>query len=53
MTGALVAVGRGLLTVSQLRDLLEAKDNLAYPQNLVAPAHGLFLTQVAYRESGQ
>ncbi|XP_004069217.1 tRNA pseudouridine synthase-like 1 [Oryzias latipes] len=51
MTGALVAVGRGLLTVSQLRDLLEAKDNLAYPQNLVAPAHGLFLTQVAYRES--
>ncbi|XP_024125212.1 tRNA pseudouridine synthase-like 1 isoform X5 [Oryzias melastigma] len=51
MTGALVAVGRGLLTVSQLRALLEAKDSLAYPKNLVAPPHGLFLTRVAYRES--
>ncbi|CAG5982841.1 unnamed protein product [Menidia menidia] len=51
MVGALVAVGRGRLSVSQLRDLLEARDTMAYPQGLVAPAHGLFLTRVDYKES--
>ncbi|XP_072238619.1 tRNA pseudouridine synthase-like 1 isoform X2 [Leuresthes tenuis] len=51
MTGALVAVGQGVLSVSQLREVLEARDSRAYPQGLVAPAHGLFLTRVDYRES--
>lgn len=52
MTGALVAVGRGRLSVPQLKELLEARDSLAYPQGLVAPAHGLFLTRVDYRQTG-
>uniref|UniRef100_A0A8C5HTP0 tRNA pseudouridine synthase n=1 Tax=Gouania willdenowi TaxID=441366 RepID=A0A8C5HTP0_GOUWI len=51
MAGALVAVGEGLLSVQQLREILEARDTLAYPQGLAAPAHGLFLTRVDYRES--
>lgn len=51
MTGALVAVGRGRLSVAQLKDILEARDSLAYPQGLAAPAHGLFLTRVDYREA--
>ncbi|XP_068576251.1 tRNA pseudouridine synthase-like 1 [Cebidichthys violaceus] len=50
MTGALVAVGRGQLSVPQLQDILEARDSLAYPQGLAAPAHGLFLTRVNYSE---
>ncbi|KTF77279.1 hypothetical protein cypCar_00035229, partial [Cyprinus carpio] len=44
MTGALVAVG-------QIQKLLEAQDSLALPQNLMAPAHGLFLTHVQYRDT--
>uniref|UniRef100_A0A1A8ETK5 tRNA pseudouridine synthase n=1 Tax=Nothobranchius korthausae TaxID=1143690 RepID=A0A1A8ETK5_9TELE len=51
MTGALVAVGQGRLSLSQLKDLMEARDSLAYPQGLAAPAHGLFLTRVGYKES--
>lgn len=51
MTGALVAVGQGRLSVPQLREILEARDSLAYPQGLAAPAHGLFLTRVDYRET--
>ncbi|XP_034389322.1 tRNA pseudouridine synthase-like 1 isoform X2 [Cyclopterus lumpus] len=51
MTGALVAVGRGQLSVGQLQELLEARDSLAYPQGLAAPAHGLFLTRVDYADS--
>ncbi|XP_067100052.1 tRNA pseudouridine synthase-like 1 [Osmerus mordax] len=50
MTGALVAVGQGKLSVSQLEKLLEAQDSLAYPQNLTAPPQGLFLTQVEYQQ---
>ncbi|XP_029907333.1 tRNA pseudouridine synthase-like 1 isoform X2 [Myripristis murdjan] len=50
MTGALVAVGQGRLSVPQLKELLEARDSLAYPQNLAAPAYGLFLSRVDYRE---
>ncbi|KAK2914847.1 hypothetical protein Q8A73_005441 [Channa argus] len=51
MTGALVAVGRGELSMPQLKDILEARDSLAYPQGLTAPAQGLFLTHVDYREA--
>ncbi|XP_061076341.1 tRNA pseudouridine synthase-like 1 isoform X2 [Conger conger] len=51
MTGALVAVGQGRLSVSQLQELLEARDSLAYPQNTCAPPTGLFLTSVEYDES--
>lgn len=52
MTGALVAVGRGKLSVSDFQALLEAKDSRAYPQNITAPPDGLFLTNVEYRQSG-
>uniref|UniRef100_A0A672M0L4 tRNA pseudouridine synthase n=1 Tax=Sinocyclocheilus grahami TaxID=75366 RepID=A0A672M0L4_SINGR len=51
MTGALVAVGQGRLSVSQIQELLETPDSLAFPQNLTAPAHGLFLTDVQYRDT--
>lgn len=53
MTGALVAVGRGRLSVPQLKEILESRDSLAYPQGLAAPAHGLFLTRVDYRDTGE
>lgn len=53
MTGALVAVGQGRLSVLQLKEILDARDSLAFPQGLAAPAHGLFLTRVYYRESGE
>lgn len=53
MTGALVAVGRGRLLVPQLKEILEARDSLAYPEGLAAPAHGLFLTRVDYRDTGE
>lgn len=52
MTGALLAVGQGRLSVSQIQELLEARDSLAFPNNLTAPAHGLFLTNVQYRDAG-
>ncbi|CAF94488.1 unnamed protein product, partial [Tetraodon nigroviridis] len=52
MTGALVAVGQGRLSVAQLKEVLEARDSLAYPQGLTAPAHGLFLTRVDYTQTG-
>nr|XP_019942207.1 PREDICTED: tRNA pseudouridine synthase-like 1 isoform X1 [Paralichthys olivaceus]XP_019942208.1 PREDICTED: tRNA pseudouridine synthase-like 1 isoform X1 [Paralichthys olivaceus]XP_019942209.1 PREDICTED: tRNA pseudouridine synthase-like 1 isoform X1 [Paralichthys olivaceus] len=51
MSGALVAVGQGKLSVPQLKDILEAQDSLAFPQGLTAPAHGLFLTRVDYRDA--
>ncbi|KAL7408020.1 hypothetical protein ABVT39_016932 [Epinephelus coioides] len=51
MTGAVVAVGQGKLSVPQLKELLEARDTLAYPKNMAAPAHGLFLTRVEYKET--
>ncbi|CAJ1051629.1 tRNA pseudouridine synthase-like 1 isoform X1 [Xyrichtys novacula] len=50
MVGALVAVGQGRLSVPQLKEILELRDSLAYPQGLAAPARGLFLTRVDYRE---
>lgn len=52
MTGALVAVGQGHLSVAQLKEVLEARDSLAYPQGLAAPAHGLFLARVDYSQTG-
>lgn len=51
MAGALVAVGQGRLSVPQVKDILETRDSLAYPQGMSAPAHGLFLTKVDYRET--
>lgn len=51
MTGALVAVGQGRLSVAQLKKVLEERDSRAYPQGMSAPAHGLFLTNVEYRET--
>ncbi|XP_028261330.1 tRNA pseudouridine synthase-like 1 [Parambassis ranga] len=51
MTGALVAVGQRRLSVRQLKEILEARDTRAYPQGMAAPAHGLFLTRVDYRET--
>ncbi|XP_029288002.1 tRNA pseudouridine synthase-like 1 [Cottoperca gobio] len=51
MTGALVAVGRGKRSVLQLHELLLARDSLAFPNFMLAPADGLFLTKVAYRET--
>ncbi|XP_029990123.1 tRNA pseudouridine synthase-like 1 [Sphaeramia orbicularis] len=51
MTGALVAVGQGQLSLPRLKEVLEARDTRAYPQGLAAPAHGLFLTRVDYRET--
>lgn len=53
MTGVLVAIGQGRLSVSKIQDLLEARDSLAFPNNLTAPAHGLFLTNVQYRDTGE
>lgn len=48
----MVAVGQGRLSVPQLKEVLEARDSLAYPQGLAAPARGLFLTSVDYSHSG-
>lgn len=53
MTGALVAVGQGQLSVPGLKAVLEARDTLAYPQGLAAPPQGLFLTRVDYKETGK
>ncbi|KAF3856060.1 hypothetical protein F7725_016783 [Dissostichus mawsoni] len=35
----------------QLKEILLARDSLAYPQAMVAPPDGLFLTRVDYRET--
>ncbi|XP_051532417.1 tRNA pseudouridine synthase-like 1 [Myxocyprinus asiaticus] len=51
ITGALVAVGQGRLSIHQIQELLEARDSLAFPKNMTAPAHGLFLTNVGYRDA--
>ncbi|XP_043976928.1 tRNA pseudouridine synthase-like 1 [Gambusia affinis] len=51
MAGVLVAAGQGLLSVSQVKQILDARDTLAFPQGLAAPAHGLFLKSVDYKES--
>lgn len=51
MTGALVAVGQRRLSVPQLREIMEARDSQIYPHGLAAPAKGLFLARVDYRET--
>ncbi|XP_054640987.1 tRNA pseudouridine synthase-like 1 isoform X2 [Dunckerocampus dactyliophorus] len=51
MTGALVAVGQGRLTLTKLKEIMEARDSLAYPSTMTAPPQGLFLTRVNYSES--
>ncbi|KAJ8400291.1 hypothetical protein AAFF_G00399850 [Aldrovandia affinis] len=51
MTGAVVAIGQGRLSISQLQELLEVQDSLAYPQGTCAPPEGLFLTRVEYDDS--
>ncbi|XP_061148355.1 tRNA pseudouridine synthase-like 1 isoform X2 [Syngnathus typhle] len=51
MTGALVAVGQGRISLTELKDIMEARDTLAYPPKLLAPPRGLFLTRVDYNES--
>ncbi|XP_072442576.1 tRNA pseudouridine synthase-like 1 isoform X1 [Chiloscyllium punctatum] len=48
MTGALVAVGQGRLMPQHIADLLEMRDSMAYPQNIIAPPDGLFLKNVEY-----
>ncbi|TRZ01812.1 hypothetical protein DNTS_026166 [Danionella cerebrum] len=51
MTGALVGVGQGKLSVNHIQELLDVRDSLAFPSNLMAPPQGLFLTSVQYRDS--
>ncbi|XP_058229096.1 tRNA pseudouridine synthase-like 1 isoform X2 [Hemibagrus wyckioides] len=51
MVGALVAVGRGKLSIRQVQDLLDSRDSMAYPQNMAAPPYGLFLINVEYNDS--
>lgn len=53
MVGALVAVGRGELSVRQVQDLLDTRDSMAFPQNMAAPPYGLFLVNVEYNDSGK
>ncbi|KAK3512437.1 hypothetical protein QTP70_009855 [Hemibagrus guttatus] len=51
MVGALVAVGRGKLSIRQVQDLLDSRDSMAYPQHMAAPPYGLFLINVEYSDS--
>ncbi|CAN9512364.1 unnamed protein product [Ophioblennius macclurei] len=51
LTGALVAVGQRKLSVPRLKSLLEVRNSLAYPQGMAAPAQGLFLTKVDYKDT--
>lgn len=46
MIGALVAVGRGSISPSKMKDILDAKDRTIAPAK--APAHGLFLVDVQH-----
>ncbi|XP_037002781.2 tRNA pseudouridine synthase-like 1 isoform X4 [Artibeus jamaicensis] len=50
MTAILVAVGLGTLTPAQVKVILESRDPLGRHQTRVAPAHGLFLKSVLYRD---
>lgn len=49
----LVAVGLGALTPTQVKAILESRDPLGQHQRRVAPAQGLFLKSVFYRELGK
>ncbi len=46
IVGTLVAVGRGKITATDVREILRGKDRSAAPAT--APPHGLFLVQVDY-----
>ncbi|XP_063293284.1 tRNA pseudouridine synthase-like 1 isoform X1 [Pelobates fuscus] len=48
MTQALVAVGQGRLTPLQIKEIMDTRDNTAFPGNPIAPAEGLFLKEVEY-----
>lgn len=48
MTGALMQVGTGRWTIADLVDALHARDRTRCPG--MAPAHGLYLVRVDYRE---
>ncbi|XP_077168269.1 tRNA pseudouridine synthase-like 1 isoform X2 [Paroedura picta] len=50
MAGVLVAVGQNRMQPHHVKSLLEAKDVMAFPPNLLAPPHGLFLKEVEYCE---
>ncbi|XP_037684672.1 tRNA pseudouridine synthase-like 1 isoform X2 [Choloepus didactylus] len=52
MTAVLVAVGLGALAPTQVKAILESRDPLGKHQKCVAPAHGLFLKSVLYRDLG-
>ncbi|XP_077313733.1 tRNA pseudouridine synthase-like 1 isoform X2 [Lithobates pipiens] len=51
MTGALVAVGLGLLTPQQIKFHLETGEQMSYSRSLMAPPDGLFLKEVKYAET--
>ncbi|XP_037684673.1 tRNA pseudouridine synthase-like 1 isoform X3 [Choloepus didactylus] len=53
MTAVLVAVGLGALAPTQVKAILESRDPLGKHQKCVAPAHGLFLKSVLYRDLGK
>jgi tRNA pseudouridine38-40 synthase len=48
LTGTMLQVGRGKCSIEQFRDIILAKD--CTKANFAVPAHGLFLTRVAYPE---
>ncbi|KAM8927642.1 tRNA pseudouridine synthase-like 1 [Pelodytes ibericus] len=48
MTRALVAVGQGLITPQQMKEILEKRDPTAFRGNAIAPPDGLFLKKVEY-----
>ncbi len=48
LTGALVNIGKGTLSMAILKEILEGKDRRCAP--LTAPAHGLFLHHITYRK---
>ncbi|XP_039223200.1 tRNA pseudouridine synthase-like 1 isoform X4 [Crotalus tigris] len=51
MVGALVAVGQNRLQPHHIKELLAARDLMAYPHNTMAPPDGLFLKHVEYYKS--
>jgi tRNA pseudouridine38-40 synthase len=50
MVGACVEVGKGKITMEQLKEALDQQTDL--PRPLSVPAHGLFLSQIMYRKEG-
>jgi tRNA pseudouridine38-40 synthase len=46
MVGTMLKVGRGLITIERLKQIIEAKDNTK--ADFTTPPHGLFLVEVLY-----